>query len=347
MPESAAPIGVLLVNLGTPDSPETGDVRRYLREFLSDPRVIDIHPVGRWLLLNLIILPFRPKASGEAYRAIWTEQGSPLLIHGRGLAEGVSAELGEAFRVELAMRYGRPSIPSAIDRLARAGCDRLVVLPLYPQAASSSSGSTLEAVYAAAGQRWDAPLLSAVPAFFDDDGWVEVSAALAREAFEGRGLERIVFSYHGVPERHVRKSDPSGSWCLESSDCCARLRPENRGCYRAQCFEQSRLVAERLGLDVPWEVAFQSRLGRTPWIRPYTDERLAELAAEGVKRVGLVSGSFVADCLETLEELGIRAREDFLAAGGEELVLAPCANSDPRWVRSAAQLVRKAAGAWR
>ena len=347
MSDSArGPIGVLAINLGTPDAPDTGAVRRYLREFLSDPRVIDIHPAGRWLLLNLVILPFRPAKSAEAYQQVWTDEGSPLLVHGRALETGLQAELGEGFRVALGMRYGRPSIASGLDRLAAEGCSRVVVFPLYPQAASSSSGSSLEAAYREAGGRWDAPSLAAVPAFFDDEAFLDAQAALVAEALEGKQVEHLLFSYHGVPERHCRKSDPSGSWCLASQDCCATLRAENAGCYRAQCFEQSRRIAQRLELQIPWEVCYQSRLGRTPWIRPYTDERLTELAEAGVKRLGMVSGSFVADCLETLEELGLRAREDFAAAGGEELVLAPALNSDPRWIAAAAGLVRRAASAF-
>lgn len=344
--DASPPIGVLLVNLGTPASPRSGDVRRYLREFLSDPRVIDIHPVLRRLLLELIILPFRPRASARAYRAIWTEGGSPLLVHGRALAAGLREALGLGHRTALAMRYGEPSIAEGLSELLEQGCDRIVVFPLYPQAASSSSGSTLEAVYRAAGGVWNVPCLSAVPAFFADEAYLEATAALARSAFEGRGLERLLFSYHGLPERQVRKSDPGGTWCLQSSDCCARLSAENRGCYRAQCHEQARLLARRLDLGLPWEVCFQSRLGRSPWIRPFTDERLKALAAEGVSRVGIVSGSFVADCLETLEELGIRARADFRAAGGGELVVAPCPNADPGWVAAAAGLVRRASSAW-
>jgi ferrochelatase len=337
---------VLAINLGTPDSPDTGDVRRYLREFLSDPRVIDISALGRWALLNLIILPFRPRTSAEAYRQIWTEEGSPLLVHGRAFERALQEQLGDSFRVELVMRYGRPSIGAGLDSLRAQGCSRVVVFPLYPQEASSSSGSSLEAAYAAAGERWDVPSLVAVPAFHDDEAFLDAQAAILREAFEGSGVEHLLFSYHGLPERQVAKSDPSGSWCLASTDCCASLRAENRGCYRAQCFEQSRRLVELLNLDLPWEVAFQSRLGRTPWIKPHADERVRELAGAGVKRLGLISGSFVADCLETLEELGIRAREDFLKHGGEELLLAPSLNSDARWVSAAAGLVRRAGGAF-
>lgn len=336
-----APTGVLLVQLGTPASPATGDVRRYLREFLSDPRVLDLPALPRWLLLHLVILPRRPRASAAAYRSIWTPEGSPLLVHSRALAEGVARELGPRFRVELGMRYGEPSLAGALGRLRAAGAERIAALPLYPQYAASSGGSALARVFELAAAEWDVASIEALGPFHADPGFLGASAAVAREALEGFGADHVLFSFHGLPERQVRRSDPTGGHCLASPGCCDVPAPAHRRCYRAQCTATARALAERLALAPDaWSLAFQSRLGRTPWIRPYTDERLPELAARGVRRLAVVCPSFVADCLETLEEIGIRAREQWHAAGGEELRLVPSLNSHPTWISALASLLR-------
>jgi ferrochelatase len=333
--------GLLLINLGSPEEPTTPSVRRYLREFLSDPRVIDIHPVGRALLLNLVILPFRPRKSAEAYRKIWTTAGSPLLVNGRALAERVQGELGDGWRVELAMRYGSPSIASAVDRLADA--TRVVVFPLYPQYAASSTGSSVEETFRVAGSRWVVPPLSVVGDFYAEAGFLDAFAAVGAPVLAD-GYDHVLFSFHGLPERQIRKSDPSGRHCLASPDCCDRVDGVNRSCYRAQCFATAASLAARLGLAPDgWSVAFQSRLGRTPWIRPYTDQVLPQLAAAGKKRVAVFCPAFVADCLETLEEIGIRAQDSFRAAGGEKLTLVPSLNDSPRWVEAVSALARAAA----
>lgn len=334
--------GLLLVNLGTPDAPETGPVRRYLREFLSDPRVVDIHPVGSWLLLNLFILPFRPAKSAHAYRQVWTPEGSPLLVYSRALAAGVAQRLGGEYEVELAMRYGNPSLPDVVARLRARGVSDFTVLPLYPQEAPSSSGSSLARVYEVLAEPWDVPNVRAVPAFHADVGFLEAFAQVARPVIDGARADYVLFSFHGVPERHVRKSDPTGQHCLASAGCCDVLTDVNRHCYRAQCFATARGIAARLGLGPEgWSVSFQSRLGRTPWVRPYSDLVLPELAARGVKRLAVMCPSFVADCLETLEEVAIRGREQFIACGGESLTLVPSLNAHPAWVDAVVRLVRE------
>lgn len=346
MPSPAPDLpGVLVVNLGTPDSPSVPDVRRYLREFLADPRVIDIPAVPRWLLLNLVILPFRPRASAHAYEKIWTERGGPLRLEGEALVEGMTRELGPGWLVELAMRYGNPSIPDALRRLQDRGATRLVVLPLYPQAASSSSGSSLEAVYSEVARRWNVPAISVVPPFFADEGVLRAWNESLRPHLAEAKAEHVLFSFHGLPERHLRKADVSGHGCLASATCCEALVAGNRDCYRAQCLATARLLAERLELPPSgWSVSFQSRLGRTPWMRPYTDEVLADLAARGTRRVAVCCPGFVADCLETLEEIGMRGAEAFVEKGGESLALLPSLNAHPAWVRAASDLVRRAAG---
>jgi ferrochelatase len=334
----------MLVNLGTPEAPEAGPVRRYLREFLGDPRVLDMNPLGRWLLLHLVILPFRPRRSAAAYRKIWTERGSPLLAHARDLAAKVAAALGEgAAEVEVAMRYGAPSIASALERFRARGTDRIVVFPLFPQRSSAAWGSAVAKVFAEAGRLQEVPALHVVPPFYDDPRFLAAAQAVARPALAAFRPDRVVMSFHGLPERQVRKSDPSGAHCLGSASCCDAIVAANRQCYRAQCFATARALAARLDL-VPgsYDVAFQSRLGREPWIRPYFDRLVRELAGRGVKRLAVLSPAFVADCLETLEEIGIRAREDFRAHGGEDLLLVPSLNSEPAWVEAVASIAREA-----
>jgi ferrochelatase len=335
------PIGVLLVNLGTPDSPRVADVRRYLREFLSDPRVIDINPAGRWLLLNLFILPFRPAKSARAYQSIWGD-GSPLLTHSRRLTEAVQRTLGAGYQVELAMRYGAPSIPDALARLQAAQPSKIVVLPLFPQYSSAATGSAVERVYDVLGAAWNVVPLEVRGAFHDDPGFIDAFAQVASQHLPPFRADHVLFSYHGLPERQIRKSDPTGRHCLTSPTCCDAMVPANRACYRAHCFATTRALAARLALAPDrHSVSFQSRLGRTPWISPYTDLVLPELARAGKKRLAILSPAFVADCLETVEEIGIRARDQWRSLGGEELLLVPSLNAEPRWVEAVVRLIRE------
>ena len=335
--------GLLLINLGTPASPRPADVRAYLREFLSDPRVIDIPAWRRWLVLNLLILPFRPRHSAAAYSKIWTERGSPLLFHGQDLAARVQDLMGEDGVVELAMRYGKPSIPVALDRLRRRGVRRILVFPLYPQYSSTSTGSSLQKVFADASERWTVPYLQVVPPFHDHPAFIAACAEMARPVMQESRPERVFFSFHGLPERQIHRGDPSGIHCLHRADCCDRITEVNADCYRAQCFATARLLAESLG--VPEEervVCFQSRLGRQAWIRPYTDEVVRDAARQGVKRAVILSPAFVADCLETLEELGMRAAEDWRANGGERLDLVPSLNASDAWAEAVMRIAREA-----
>lgn len=338
------PLGVLLVNLGTPDAPQTPEVRRYLREFLSDPRVIDINPVGRWLLLNLIILPTRPARSAEAYRAVWTKEGSPLLVHGRALAEGVQGALDahapNRFVVRLAMRYGNPSIPDVVGELLKMDLERLVVVPLFPQYSSAASGSALERVMNEVSAAWNVPPVDTFDAFYDAPAFIEGFRDVAAPVLAEFQPDHVLFSYHGLPERQVKKSDTTGRHCLASADCCNTIAAANRYCYRAQCVATTNALARALNLSASQvSFSFQSRLGRTPWIKPYTDLVLPELAARGVKKLAVFSPAFVADCLETLEEIAIRAREQWRSLGGEDLRLVPSLNAHPTWVRGLSQMI--------
>lgn len=331
--------GVLLVNLGTPDAPTTPAVRRYLKEFLSDPDVIDLPGPARWLLVRLLIVPFRSPRSAAAYRSIWTPEGSPLLVHSRALLAGLRARLPRT-PIELAMRYGRPGIRPALERLVAAGCRTVRALALYPQEARSTTGSTRRAVDEAARTLPVPPRIEHLPVFHHDRGFLDAWAQVARESFEEFSPDHVLFSFHGLPERHVLEADASGVHCLRSPDCCEPLREENRGCYRAQCYATARAIASRLDLEPERvSVAFQSRLGRTPWIRPYTDVTIRALGARGTRRLAVLCPAFVADCLETLEEIGLRGAETFRATGGGELHLVPSLNAHPAWVEALAALL--------
>jgi ferrochelatase len=311
--------GLLLVNLGTPDAPSTRAVRRYLAEFLSDPRVIDIPPLWRALLLHLVILRVRPSRSARAYRSVWSpERGSPLLAYSRELADGLRTRLGTGWHVELAMRYGNPSIARGLEALA--SCDRIVVLPLFPQYASSSTGTAIARVWELASRMWRVPAIDIVPEFYADPGFIAAWEDVARPALAAAKPDHVLMSFHGLPLRHIEKGDP----------------------YREQCVATARSIADRLGVAQDrYTVSFQSRLGRTPWIEPYTDIVIDELASKGVQRLAVLCPAFVADCLETLEEIGLRANEQFRAAGGEELVLVPSLNSNARWIEAVAAIAER------
>jgi ferrochelatase len=335
--------GVLLANLGTPDSPSVPDVRRYLREFLSDPLVIDLPAPLRWLLLNAVILPFRPRRSAHAYASIWTPEGSPLLVHGRALAKALGARLGPDLPVALGMRYGQPSIAEAVDALRAAGAARLVAVPLFPQYAASSTGSAIARAREVVAARAPALPLAIAPPFYAAPGFIAAFAARARPALAAFRPDHVLLSYHGLPERHVRREDPTGRHCLASPSCCDAIVAANANCYRAQSFATSRALAAALALPAGrWSVAFQSRLGGG-WIQPFTDRVLPELAERGVRRLAIACPSFVADCLETLEEIGLRAREQWQDLGGTDFLRVPCPNAEPEWVEALAGLVREAA----
>ena len=335
--------GALLVNLGTPASPRVGDVRRYLREFLGDPLVIDLPALPRRLLLECVILPFRPRRSAEAYAKIWSDRGSPLLVHGRALRDALAARLGPGLPVELGMRYGEPSIRRAGERLRQAGATRILVLPLFPQYSSAATGSALRRVRECLGEGGVEVVREH---FHDAPGFVSSWAAVAGPRLRSFRPDFALLSYHGLPERQIRRLDPGGGHCLVREDCCERIGPANRRCYRAQCFGTSRALAAALGLSGDRvATSFQSRLGRTPWIRPYTDLLLPELRARGVSRLAVLCPSFVADCLETLEEIGIRARQQWQDLGGEALCLVPCLNAEPEWAACVAGWIREAAAA--
>ena len=334
-------IGVLLINLGTPDAPRTPEVKKYLRQFLSDPRVIDIHPIARSLLLNLIILPFRSPKSAEAYRKIWMKEGSPLLFHTQNLGQKVSQRLGKDYAVEVGMRYQSPSIASAVEKLMQKGVSEIRVLPLFPQYATSSTASALEEVFRVLSQQWNIPPITTLPPFYDHPGFIKSFAETGKPVLEKLKPDHVLFSFHGLPERHIKKCDPVGNHCLKFDECCDRKVFQNQFCYRTQCFQTAKALTKELGIPLDLcSVSFQSRLGRTPWIKPYTDQILIELAKNGRKRIAVFCPSFVADCLETLEEIGIRGKDSALAHGAEILELVPSLNANSLWVETVCGMVK-------
>ena len=335
---------VLLLNVGTPEAPTPAAVRVYLREFLSDPKVIDIHPVARWLLLNVIILPTRSGTSAKLYQNIWTENGSPLLIHSRAQQAALQAKLPDD-EVILAMRYGNPSIASAMKRIAQLQLTEVVVVPLYPQYSSAATQSSLDAAAKHIAGLEHLPSMKVVEPFYRNEGFLEAQAQLISSALQEVDADHVLFSYHGLPVRQVQATAATEHGChggLGTTECCAAITATNQSCYRAQCFATSRSLVARLSLK-SHSTSFQSRLGRTPWIQPYTDFHLPELAQRGIKRLVVACPSFVADCLETLEEVGIRAREQWKTLGGERLELVRCVNEHPLFIDALAALTQKEA----
>lgn len=327
-----------MLQLGTPDSTEVSDVRRYLRQFLSDRRVLDLPAPARFLLLNLVILPFRPRRSAEAYEKIWTEEGSPLMIHTSALATKVAELLGDGYVVEYGMRYQNPSIESAVESLCSRGCDRLILVPLFPQYASASGGSAIAEAMRIVTERWNVPEVTALGDFHDAPGFIESMVDVARPLLEAFAPDHVLFSYHGLPEKHLAKSQSVEGWCLSSDSCCDRVGTENRFCYRAQCHATTRAAASALSLD-RYSTSFQSRLAGQKWIEPYTDHVLPQLYQRGVRCLAVLTPSFTSDCLETIEEIGIRGRRQWEGLGGEDFLLVPCVNASDLFAKTVARMV--------
>jgi protoporphyrin/coproporphyrin ferrochelatase len=331
--------GVLLVNLGSPDSASVADVRRYLREFLMDGRVLDVNWLARFCIVHFGILPSRPGQSAEAYRKIWTPAGSPLVAISRNVQAKLQRRV--SVPVELAMRYQNPSIPQAVRRLEQKGVDEVLLIPLFPQYAMSSFETAVERVKGVAAALAPTMRVQVQPPCFDQPDYIAALVASAQE-FLQRGYDHLLFSFHGLPERHLRKADPTGRHCLAADNCCETASPAHATCYRAQCFKTVAAFVQQAGVPKEkYSIAFQSRLGREPWLKPYTDYELPRLAERGVKRLLVICPAFVCDCLETLEEIGLRGRESFLAAGGSDFALIPCLNEHPMWLEALEGMVRR------
>ncbi len=331
--------GILLVNLGTPDSTAVPDVRKYLKEFLMDKRVIDIPAFPRWLLVNLIIGPFRAPKSAKEYRKLFTERGSPLKYYTEDLVAPLQEILGEEYLVSYAMRYQSPSIVSELKKMQDANVSSIHVVPLFPQYASASTGSVIDKVMEITKNWQIIPDIKFTSQFLENEKFLEVITKNGQQRLEKTDYDHVIFSYHGLPERQIKKGSV-GDQC-QLGTCCDSFHEKNRLCYRAQCFQTTRLLAEKLALnDDQYTVCFQSRLGRDPWIKPYTDEVLQHLAKSGKKKVLAFSPAFVSDCLETTIEVGQEYKEKFEEAGGEQWDLVASLNNDPMWVEALAEIVR-------
>lgn len=331
--------GVLLVNLGSPDSPSVPDVRRYLREFLMDPRVLDAPWPVRFAVVHFGILPKRPRESAEAYHKIWTAEGSPLIVTSRRVQQALQARV--PVPVELAMRYQNPSIPEAVRRLVQRGVEDCLLIPLFPHYAMSSYETAVVRVEREIARQAPQMRLTVLPPYFEDPDYIAALVESARPYLQG-AWDHLLFSFHGIPERHLHKSDPTGAHCLRVPNCCEEPGLALPRCYRAQCLRTAAAFAQAAALPTGrWSVAFQSRLGRDPWLQPYTDQELTRLAQAGVKRLLVLCPAFVSDCLETLEEIRMRGAETFQGAGGETLTQIPCLNEHPRWLAALEGWIRR------
>ncbi len=333
---------VLLVNLGSPDSPSVDDVRAYLGEFLMDGRVLDAFYPARWCIVHLSILPKRPALSAEAYQKIWTPEGSPLVVTSRKVRAALQVRSGA--RVELAMRYRSPSILEAVGKLREEGVQEVLLIPLFPHYAMSSYETAVERVRKVIADIAPHVSLTVVPPYYDHPDYIGAMLANASEYLK-QDFDHLLFSFHGIPERHLRKSDPTRRHCLATEDCCGGACPVVCTCYRAQCIRTAEAFVRLATIPKhEYSIAFQSRLGREPWLKPYTDWVIEGLAKAGIKRLLVICPSFVSDCLETLEEIGLRGRQTFLDAGGMDFQLIPCLNEHPLWLAFLEKLTRQFMG---
>ena len=323
--------GVLLVNLGSPDTPEPKDVKRYLGEFLMDERVIDVPLWARTLLVKGIILNTRPKASAKAYKKIWWDEGSPLIVLSERLQNKIQDQTD--LPVALAMRYGSMTIKKGLQELVDKGVDEVFLMPLYPQYAMATTETILVLAEEIRKEHFPHIKIEDLKPFYNNENYIEVLSNSIAKHLEGKDYEHLLFSYHGVPERHIRKSDVTKSHCKIDGSCCATASPAHEFCYRHQCKEVTRLIGEKLNLkEGTYSTSFQSRLGFDPWLRPYTDRTIERLGKEGIKNMAIVTPAFVSDCLETLEEIAMEGEEIFHEMGGNEFTTIPCLNDDQEFV---------------
>ncbi|GAB3992104.1 ferrochelatase [Spirosoma daeguense] len=340
--KSVGKTGVLIVNLGTPDSPSVPDVRKYLREFLMDGRVIDIPLIPRSLLINGIIVPFRAPKSAKIYKELWTDTGSPLKYYGHRVVDELQKLLGDDYVVKLAMRYQSPSLEAGLAEFQKQGLTDIIILPLFPQYASASTGSVYQKVMEIV-KPWEViPSIRFVNRFLEHPLFIEGFAQTARKYMAAHDYDFFLFSYHGLPESQIRKGDITKTTC-RFGDCCGTYHSMNQHCYRAQCFETTRLLVEALRIpEGKYITSFQSRLGSDPWIKPYTDEVIKELPGKGIKSVLAFSPAFVADCLETTIEVGVEYKELFEQAGGAHWQLVESLNDSPIWIDALVDLIKSA-----
>ena len=334
--------GVLLIQLGTPDDATVPAVRRYLSEFLNDPRVIDIPYLMRKFLVNLIIVPFRAPKSTKIYRQMWTDKGSPLLIYSKGVKDKLQQKLGDNFKVELAMRYQNPSMDSVLGRMKNDNYKKIIIIPLFPQYASASTGSAIDKAMKIIRKWWVIPELNIVSQFYDDEGFINSFTEIGKK-YNLNEYDHILFSYHGLPERQVDKVYSDGKPCSDHN-CENEITEENKYCYKAVCYATTRLISEKLNIpQEKYTVCFQSRLDEK-WLKPFTDNVIVELAKKGAKKLLVFSPAFVADCLETIVEIGIEYQDLFVRNGGEKVQLVESLNEHPMWIDTLKNIVIKQVG---
>ncbi|MBI1647088.1 ferrochelatase [Capnocytophaga sp. 051621] len=334
--------GVLLVNVGSPDSPAVKDIKRYLREFLMDERIIDLPYLLRYTLVNGIILNTRPPKTSKAYQKIWWNEGSPLIVITKRLTEKIQQQV--SVPVVMAMRYGNPNIASGLQQLHDQGVDEVLLMPLYPQYAMATT-QTIE-VFAQQLVKKQFPKMKLIkfPAFFHRSEYIEALAEVTRKYLENNPCDHLLFSYHGVPERHLRKTSPTPAHknIVENTSCCNPYSEEGKYCYRSHCFETTRLLAEKLELkENTYSQSFQSRLGNDKWITPFTADKIAQLAQQGVKKLAVITPAFVTDCVETLEEIEMAGGKTFRENGGEEFKMVPCLNDSNLWVHALSKWINE------
>lgn len=323
--------GVLLVNLGSPDSTSTKDVKKYLDEFLMDKRVIDSPYLIRAFVVKGIILNTRPKKTAEAYKKIWTDEGSPLVVISEHFKDKVAKK--SPIPVALSMRYGSMSIKKGLQELKEQGVTEVLIIPLYPHHAMSSTETVVVKAYEIQKKFFPEIEITTVPSFYNHPDYIRVMASNIKKHIEGVNYDHILFSYHGLPERHILLADTTNSHCKLDGVCCNTPSKAHETCYRHQCFETTKEVIKLLGLkEGTYSNSFQSRLGRDPWLKPYTDFEFDRLAGEGVKNLVVITPAFVADCLETLEEIAMEGKKQFVEAGGIEYMHVPCLNDNDDWV---------------
>ncbi|WP_372746172.1 ferrochelatase [Lutibacter sp.] len=330
--------GALIVNLGSPNSTSVKDVKNYLDEFLMDERVIDTPYLVRAFVVKGIILNTRPKKSAEAYKKIWWPEGSPLIVLSERLLKKVKEN--SDIPVELAMRYGKPSIKSGIEKLAAQGVTEILLFPLYPQFAMATTETIVVLANKIIKKEYPNIKITDVPAFYNKTDYIEVLSKSIQKHLDKTKPDHLLFSYHGVPERHIKKSDVTKSHCKIDGSCCNTPSPAHEFCYRHQCYQTTKNVAEKLNLkEGTYSTSFQSRLGRDPWLQPYTDQTIDNFAKNGVKNLAVVTPAFVSDCLETLEEIGMEAKHSFEENGGEHFSTIPCLNDNDDWANTVANWI--------
>jgi ferrochelatase len=334
---------VVLLNLGTPAEPTPEGLRDYYRHFFSDPYVFDFNPLGLWLLRNLIILPFRAPRIAKDYEQIWMDDGSPLKVYAdrmQASVQGAFAAAGEDVLVRNAMAYSKPFVAETMAELEAAGAREIVLLPMYPQYSTATTESVFNDVRQAAKKWQVAPKLHFVNDLFTEPAFIRAWTARINSFVEKESIDHVVFSYHGVPEKTIKKADKAG--VCKFGTCCQQITEDNRYCYRMQCVQTTEAIVKALGWDKDkYSFAFQSRFGPLPWLQPYLDEHLANLVNKGVKRVAVVTPSFISDCLETLFEIGVEYKEEFEEAGGEHFALVPNLNDDPAWFDAVHEMAHK------